>query len=284
PPARLPRRRHHDDRDDARARPRARGARHVQERLPGAALPRSPAQGLRRLARLPAHQRRRPDDEPRAESLPRRRARRPPHARGAVADDRGADGRAGARSTLRRMPGKLLVVGTPLGNLGDFPPRAVEALQSASLILCEDTRHTRKLLTHFGIDRPTDRLDEHTEDARSEQFIDRIEAGETIAVVSDAGMPVVSDPGYRIVRLARERGVTVEPIPGPFAGVLALAASGIAPLPFTFLGFTPHRHGERLDFYRELAALGHTAIVYESSERVVDSLRDARDVVGGGVE
>ena len=153
------------------------------------------------------------------------------------------------------MPGKLLVVGTPLGNLGDFPPRAVEALQSASLILCEDTRHTRKLLTHFGIDRPTDRLDEHTEDARSAQFIDRIEAGETIAIVSDAGMPVVSDPGYRMVRL-----------------------------PFTFLGFTPHRRGERLDFYRELAALGHTAIVYESPERVVDSLRDARDVVGGGVE
>ena len=182
------------------------------------------------------------------------------------------------------MPGKLLVVGTPLGNLGDFPPRAVEALQSASLILCEDTRHTRKLLTHFGIDRPTDRLDEHTEDARSAQFIDRIEAGETIAIVSDAGMPVVSDPGYRMVRLARERGVAVEPIPGPFAGVLALAASGIAPLPFTFLGFTPHRHGERLDFYRELAALGHTAIVYESPERLVDSLRDARDVVGGSVE
>ena len=178
------------------------------------------------------------------------------------------------------MPGKLLVVGTPLGNLGDFPPRAVDALQSASLILCEDTRHTRKLLTHFGIDRPTDRLDEHTEDARSEQFIDRIEAGETIAIVSDAGMPVVSDPGYRIVRLARERGVTVEPIPGPFAGVLALAASGIAPLPFTFLGFTPHRHGERQEFYRRLATIGHTAIVYESPDRLLESLRDALDILG----
>ena len=182
------------------------------------------------------------------------------------------------------MRGKLLVVGTPLGNLGDFPPRAAEALKSASLILCEDTRHTRKLLTHFGIDTPTERLDEHTEDARSEQFIARIESGETIAVVSDAGMPVVSDPGYRIVRLARERGVTVEPIPGPFAGVLALAASGIAPLPFTFLGFTPHRHGERLDFYRDLATLGHTAIVYESPERLLDSLRDARTVLGGAIE
>ena len=97
-------------------------------------------------------------------------------------------------------------------------------------------------------------------------------------------MPVVSDPGYRIVRLARERGVAVEPIPGPFAGVLALAASGIAPLPFTFLGFTPHRRGERLDFYRTLAELGHTAIVYESPERLLDSLRDAREVLGGDVE
>jgi 16S rRNA (cytidine1402-2'-O)-methyltransferase len=182
------------------------------------------------------------------------------------------------------MAGKLLVVGTPLGNLGDFPPRAAEALKSASLILCEDTRHTRKLLAHFGIDTATERLDEHTEDARSEQYIGRIEGGETIAVVSDAGMPVVSDPGYRMVRLARERGVVVEPVPGPFAGVLALAASGIAPLPFTFLGFTPHRHGERLDFYRTLANLGHTAIVYESPERLLDSLRDARGVAGGDVE
>lgn len=182
------------------------------------------------------------------------------------------------------MAGKLLVVGTPLGNLGDFPPRAAEALKSADLILCEDTRHTRKLLAHFGIDTATERLDEHTEDARSEQYVERIEKGGTIAVVSDAGMPVVSDPGYRIVRIARERGVTVEPIPGPFAGVLALAASGIAPLPFTFLGFTPHRRGERLDFYRGLAELGHTAIVYESPERLVDSLRDAREVLGGDIE
>src|SRR5439155_18418921 len=113
------------------------------------------------------------------------------------------------------------------------------------------------------IETPAERFDEHTEDAKSEAFIQRIDRGETIALVSDAGMPLVSDPGYRIVRLARERGITVEPIPGPFAGVVALVASGIAPLPFTFLGFTPHRHGERLDFYRELAALGHTAIVYE---------------------
>ncbi len=177
---------------------------------------------------------------------------------------------------------KLVIVGTPLGNLGDFSPRAVEALQRADLILCEDTRHTRKLLTHFGIERPTERFDEHTEDARAAAFADRIASGETIALVSDAGMPVISDPGYRLVRLARERGLEVEPIPGPFAGVLALAASGIAPLPFTFLGFTPHRSGERRDFYRTMAALGHTAVVYESPERVVASLEDALEVAGDG--
>ena len=178
------------------------------------------------------------------------------------------------------MSGKLLIVGTPLGNLGDFPPRAVEALKSADLILCEDTRHTRKLLTHFGIDRPTDSYHEHNEDAKASMLADRIERGDVLALVSDAGMPVISDPGYRIVRLARERGLTIEPIPGPFAGVLALAASGIAPLPFTFLGFTPHRQGERLDFYRRAAELGHTTVIYESPERVVASLEDALAVLG----
>lgn len=175
---------------------------------------------------------------------------------------------------------KLLLVGTPLGNLQDMSPRAVAALKSADLILCEDTRHTRKLLTHFGIDRPTDSYHEHNEDEKAARLIERVEAGETLALVSDAGMPVISDPGYRIVRLARERGIEVEPIPGPFAGVLALAASGIAPLPFTFLGFTPHRQGERLDFYRTAAELAHTTVFYESPERVIASLEDALEVFG----
>jgi 16S rRNA (cytidine1402-2'-O)-methyltransferase len=178
------------------------------------------------------------------------------------------------------MSGKLLVVGTPIGNLSDFPPRAIDALRGAALILCEDTRHTRKLLQHFGIERPTTSFHDHNEDAKAAAMLDRIAAGETIAMVSDAGMPLVSDPGYALVRLARERGVLVEPIPGPFAGILALVASGIAPMPFTFLGFTPHRHGERLDFYRTAAALGHTFVVYESPERVADSLADALDALG----
>ena len=177
-------------------------------------------------------------------------------------------------------PGKLLIVATPIGNLSDFPPRAIEALRSADTILCEDTRHTRTLLNHFGIDRPTESFHEHNEDARAATVLARVEAGATIALVSDAGMPLLSDPGFPIVRLARERGVEVVPIPGPFAAALALVASGIAPMPFTFAGFTPHRQGERLDFYRQHVALGHTIVCYESPERVIDSLADALDVFG----
>lgn len=178
------------------------------------------------------------------------------------------------------MPGKLLIVGTPLGNLGDMSPRAIEALRGADVILCEDTRHSRKLLTHFGIDRPTESHHEHNEDAAAPSILDRIEAGQTIALISDAGMPVVSDPGYPIVRLARERSIDVEPIPGPFAGVLALAASGIPPLPFTFLGFAPHRSGDRREFYRRATALDHTVVFYDSPERIVDSLDDALQIFG----
>jgi 16S rRNA (cytidine1402-2'-O)-methyltransferase len=178
------------------------------------------------------------------------------------------------------MSGKLLIVGTPIGNLSDMAPRAVAALKSADRILCEDTRHTAKLLTHFAVDRPAERFDEHTEDARAAHYADLIERGETIALVSDAGMPLVSDPGYRLVRLARERGLDVEAIPGPVAAIMALVAAGLPPLPFTFLGFSPHRRGERLDFYRSAAELRHTVIVYESPERVVDSLEDALAILG----
>jgi 16S rRNA (cytidine1402-2'-O)-methyltransferase len=182
------------------------------------------------------------------------------------------------------MAGKLLIVGTPIGNLSDFSPRAVEALKSADVILCEDTRHTRKLLTHFEIATPTESYHEHNEDEKAPRLLERLESGQTLALVSDAGMPVVSDPGYRIVRLARDAGIAIEPVPGPFAGILALVSSGLAPLPFTFLGFTPHREGQRRDFYRRAAELGHTVVVYESPERVIRSLHDARESFGGEAE
>ena len=176
--------------------------------------------------------------------------------------------------------GRLLIVGTPLGNLADFPPRAVDALKSVDTILCEDTRHSRKLLTHFGIETDVESYHEHNEDEKAPAIVQRILNGQTLALISDAGMPVVSDPGYRLVRLARDAGIVVEPLPGPVAAILALVASGIPPLPFTFLGFTPHRQGERLDFYRTAAELGHTVVLYESPERVLASLEDAMEVFG----
>jgi len=178
------------------------------------------------------------------------------------------------------VPGKLVIVGTPIGNLSDLSPRAIEALKAADLILCEDTRHTRKLLTHFGIDRPTQSFHEHNEEEKGEKIIEKIVGGAVIALVSDAGMPVISDPGFRLVRLARERDVAVEPIPGPFAGIMALVASGIAPAPFSFFGFAPHREGERVEFYGRVASVAQTTIVYESPERLIDSLKNAMSVLG----
>lgn len=176
--------------------------------------------------------------------------------------------------------GKLLVIGTPIGNLGDMSRRAVEAIRSCSRLLCEDTRHTRKLLSHFRISAKVESFHEHNEDQKAAEVIEAIAGGETIGLVSDAGMPVLSDPGFALVQAARERGITVEPIPGPVAAILALVASGIAPQPFTFYGFAPHRSGERREFYRSIAASTTTAIVYESPERVVDSLRDALQELG----
>ncbi|MEO8218094.1 MAG: 16S rRNA (cytidine(1402)-2'-O)-methyltransferase [Acidobacteriota bacterium] len=178
------------------------------------------------------------------------------------------------------MPGKLLLIGTPLGNLQDLSPRALDALRSCSLLLCEDTRHTRKLLSHFSVSVKVESFHEHNEQSKADGVLDRVAFGETVGLVSDAGMPVLSDPGYLLVRRARERRITVEPIPGPFAAALALVASGIAPIPFAFWGFAPHRHGERLTFYRRLAESTMTGIVYESPQRLVASLTDARSVLG----
>jgi 16S rRNA (cytidine1402-2'-O)-methyltransferase len=179
------------------------------------------------------------------------------------------------------MPeGRLLLIGTPIGNLDDLSPRARRAIEGCDLLLCEDTRHTRKLLTHFGINVPVESFHEHNEDEKSARILERLGRGETIGVVSDAGMPLLSDPGFPLVRAARASGIAVEPVPGPFAAALAVAASGLPPLPFAFLGFTPQRRGERIDFYRSLRDLGMTAVVYESPHRLVDSLRDLAGELG----
>lgn len=179
------------------------------------------------------------------------------------------------------MAGRLLVIATPIGNLSDSSPRMLDAMRRCSRLFCEDTRHTLKLLRHFGIDVPLESLHDHNEDAKLERVMAELESGATIGIVSDAGTPLLADPGFPVVREARTRGFDVEPIPGPFAGVVALSASGIAPVPFQFLGFAPHRDGERLDFYRRVAAARMTSIVYESPQRLIGSLENALAVLGG---
>ena len=178
------------------------------------------------------------------------------------------------------MAGKLLLIGTPIGNLGDLSARAIEAMKSCSLLLCEDTRHTRKLLTHFGIEVRVQSFHEHNEEHKSDQMLDRVQFGETVGLVSDAGMPLLSDPGYLLVQRARERKIAVEPIPGPFAAALALVASGLPPIPFAFFGFAPHKQGERVAFFQRVGAAEMTAVVYESPQRLVTSLEDALVVLG----
>jgi 16S rRNA (cytidine1402-2'-O)-methyltransferase len=176
--------------------------------------------------------------------------------------------------------GRLLVVATPIGNLGDLSPRAREAFEQADRVACEDTRHTGRLLAQLGIKRPLVSLHEHNERRRVPRLLEALEGGETIALASDAGTPLVSDPGFLLVREAVERGVRVEPIPGPSALLAALVASGLPPHPFTFCGFPPPKRGKRRTFYGRFAELGHTLVVFESPHRVLASLEDALEALG----
>ena len=178
------------------------------------------------------------------------------------------------------MPGRLLVIATPIGNLSDASPRMIEAMRRCDRIFCEDTRHTMKLLRHFAIEVPLESLHDFNEDAKLGRVMAELESGATIGIVSDAGTPLLSDPGFPVVREARARGYDVEPIPGAFAAAVALSASGIAPVPFQFLGFAPHREGDRVEFYRRAASAGMTTIVYESPHRLIASLENALSVLG----
>lgn len=177
-------------------------------------------------------------------------------------------------------PGRLLVVATPIGNLDDLSPRAVEALRGADLVACEDTRHTGRLLAGLGLDRPLVSLHEHNERRRVPRLLAELESGKTVAVVSDAGTPLLSDPGYVLVREAAARGLRVEPVPGPSAVLAALVASALPPLPFTFAGFPPPKSGKRRTFYRRWADLGHTLVLFESPHRLLPSLEDALAELG----
>ena len=178
------------------------------------------------------------------------------------------------------MAGLLYLVATPIGNLEDITYRAVRVLREADLIACEDTRQTRKLLDHYQIDKPTTSYHEHNETERSVELASRMAAGAVIALVSDAGMPLVSDPGYRLVRAAIEMGVPVQAIPGPSAALTALAASGLPTDSFRFGGFLPSKPGQRAKALEALADEHATLIFYEAPHRILEALEAIEQTLG----
>ncbi len=181
------------------------------------------------------------------------------------------------------MPGTLYVVATPIGNLEDITLRALRVLREADLIAAEDTRRTRILLAHYGIATPVTSYFEHNKLRRGPELVERLARGQQIALVTDAGTPGISDPGFHLVRLARAAGVPVVPVPGPAAVVAALSAAGVPGDRFVFEGFLPAKPGRRLARVRELQALGRPVVLYESPHRLAATL-GAIDQVFGAVE
>lgn len=173
------------------------------------------------------------------------------------------------------MNGRLLLVATPIGNLDDLSRRAVAAFEAADLVACEDTRRTGLLLHNLGIKRPLVSLHEHNERSRTSAILQALDEGKTVALASDAGTPLLSDPGYVVTRAAIAAGARIEAIPGAAAPLVALLVSGLPPHPFTFAGFPPPKSGKRRAFFRRFADLGHTLILFESPHRLLASLDDA---------
>lgn len=177
--------------------------------------------------------------------------------------------------------GTLYVVATPIGNLEDISARALRILGEVSLIAAEDTRGTRVLLDRYAIGTPMLAVHEHNESAQSVQLVQRMRGGASIALVSDAGTPLISDPGFRLVAAAREAGIPVRTVPGPCAGIAALSIAGIAPDRFCFEGFLPAKGAARRSRLAELAAEPRTLVFYESSHRIVECVDDLVAVFGG---
>ena len=183
------------------------------------------------------------------------------------------------------MPNGLVLVSTPIGNLADMTARARAVLAASDVVLCEDTRHTARLLSALGIGANTEPLHEHNEDARVDPVLALLRAGKRVALVSDAGTPLVSDPGYRLVRAAIAEGLPVGAIPGPNAALTALVLSGLPPQPFLFLGFPPPRHAARRAAFGRLraaerAGLAATLIWHEAPHRLADALADMAESFG----
>lgn len=174
----------------------------------------------------------------------------------------------------------LYIVPTPIGNLGDITQRAIEVLSSVDVIAAEDTRHTGRLLSHFNIPTKTYALHDHNEQQKAQVLVDRLLQGQSIALVSDAGTPLISDPGYHLVNKCRQAGVKVVPLPGACAFVTALSASGLPSDRFSFEGFLPAKSKGRQDKFKEIERAERTCIFYESPHRIMDSLKDMLVVLG----
>ncbi len=178
------------------------------------------------------------------------------------------------------MPGTLYIVATPIGNLEDITFRAVRILKEADLIACEDTRHTKKLLAHYGIVTPTTSYFEHNKLTKGDWLLGQLQEGKSIALVSDAGTPGISDPGFNLVRSAVERRIPVVPIPGPSAAIAALSAAGLATDRFHFIGFLPPKEGKKRRVLESLRGEEATLVLYESPFRVRKTLELALEVLG----
>ncbi|HZN09842.1 MAG TPA: 16S rRNA (cytidine(1402)-2'-O)-methyltransferase [Pyrinomonadaceae bacterium] len=178
------------------------------------------------------------------------------------------------------MPGTLYLVATPIGNLADVTHRALDILRKVSLIACEDTRHTRKLLQHYGIETKTISYHEHNEQQRARELVQTLHDGNDVAVVSDAGTPSISDPGYRLVRAAIENDIPVVPVPGPSALISALVAAGLPTDEFFFGGFLPAKSNARRTRLNELRSVPGTLVFYEAPHRLAETLNDALEILG----
>lgn len=184
------------------------------------------------------------------------------------------------QKSFEEAGGKLYVVGTPIGNLGDLSDRVRQVLASCDRVAAEDTRHTRKLLSHLDLSVPSISYHEHNRYSRLSELIEGLRGGERIALVSDAGMPGLSDPGEELIREAVEEGIPVIPIPGPNAALSAVVASGLSPQPFVFIGFLPRHGKERIGELKKWAPTPATLVFYEAPHRIQPMLKDVKEVLG----
>ena len=182
------------------------------------------------------------------------------------------------------MSGVLYIVATPIGNLGDITIRAVDTLKKVDIVLAEDTRHSKKLFAHYEIHSPLRAFHEHNENEKVNGIINEIRSGNSIALISDAGTPLISDPGYQLVLQAKKIGIEVVPIPGPNAAIAALSSSGLASSSFSFFGFLPTKQPARLKLLKTKRSLNETIIFYESPKRILSTMEDMLEAFGADRE